>query len=178
MVALSRQVRRILDQAGLPEVKIFASSGFDEYVLEQLIADGACIDAFGVGTKMGTSADAPYLDMVYKMVRLGERNVHKASEGKITLGGEKQVFRKTDAGGRFLGDIIGLRDDAPDGAGPLLTPLMENGRLVGPMPTLEQIRQRFADNFTRLDDRYKRFTDPQPYPVVVSERLVALQKEC
>ena len=132
MVALSRQVRRILDQAGLPEVKIFASSGFDEYVLEQLIADGACIDAFGVGTRMGTSADAPYLDMVYKMVRLGERNVHKASEGKITLAGEKQVFRKTGADGRFLGDIIGLRDDAPDGAGPLLTPLMENGPTRGP----------------------------------------------
>jgi nicotinate phosphoribosyltransferase len=178
MVALSRQVRRILDQAGLPEVKIFASSGFDEYVLEQLIADGACIDAFGVGTRMGTSADAPYLDMVYKMVRLGERNVHKASEGKITLAGEKQVFRKTGADGRFLGDIIGLRDDAPDGAGPLLTPLMENGRLVGPTSTLEQIRSRFAGNFERLDNSHKRFTDPQPYPVVVSERLVALQKEC
>jgi nicotinate phosphoribosyltransferase len=125
---------------------------------------------------MGTSADAPYLDMVYKMVRLGERNVRKASEGKITLAGEKQVFRKTGADGRFLGDIIGLRDDAPDGAGLLLIPLMENGRLVGPTSTLEQIRQRFADNFTRIDDRYKRLSDPETYPVVVSDRLAEMQE--
>ncbi|MBR9987352.1 MAG: nicotinate phosphoribosyltransferase [Desulfosarcina sp.] len=178
MISLSQQVRRILDEAGLSEVKIFASSGFDEYALERLIAGGALIDAFGVGTRMGTSADAPYLDMVYKMVRLGERNVRKVSEGKITLAGEKQVFRKTAADGRFLGDIIGLRDDAPNGAEPLLTRLMENGRPAGPMPTLEQIRSRFAGNFERLDDSHKRFTDPQPYPVVVSDRLVALQKEC
>ena len=101
MVTLSRQVRRILDQAGLSDVQIFASSGFDEYALEKLICDGACIDAFGVGTRMGVSADAPYLDMVYKMVRLGERNVRKTSEGKVTLSGEKQVFRKTAGNGPF-----------------------------------------------------------------------------
>ncbi len=81
MVSLSRKVRKIMDDAGLPEVKIFASSGFDEYALAQLIADGARIDAFGVGTRMGVSADAPYLDMVYKMVRLGGRDVRKVSEG-------------------------------------------------------------------------------------------------
>lgn len=177
MIALSRQVRRILDEAGLPDVKIFASSGFDEYVLERLIAGGACIDAFGVGTRMGVSADAPYLDMVYKMARMGSRNVRKVSEGKITLAGEKQVFRKTAENCPFTGDLIGLRDDSPDGARALLTPAMEKGRPVGPMPTLEAIRETFARNFSRLKDRHKRFTDPEPYPVALSRRLEDLQKK-
>lgn len=178
MVVLSRQVRRILDQAGLPAVKIFASSGFDEYALEKLIADGACIDAFGVGTRMGTSADAPFLDMVYKMVRVGDRNVRKASEGKMTLAGEKQVFRKAGANRRFTGDIIGLRDDSAEMGDPLLKPVMQKGRPVGPMPTLAEIRSRFAGNFERLDDAHKWFEDPEPYPVTVSDRLAEMQKQC
>ena len=109
MVALSRKVRRILADAGLPDVQIFASSGFDEYILTHLIENGARIDAFGVGTRMGVSADAPYLDMVYKMVRIGDRDVRKQSEGKTTLAGKKQVFRQTADDGSFVGDIIGTR---------------------------------------------------------------------
>jgi nicotinate phosphoribosyltransferase len=177
MIALSRQVRRILDEAGLPEVKIFASSGFDEYALERLIAGGARIDAFGVGTRMGVSADAPYLDMVYKMVRRGDSNVRKVSEGKVTLAGEKQVFRDTAADGRFLGDIIGARDETLNGATALLRPAMEMGRPVGPRPTLEEIRERFAVNFERLDDRHKRLADAAPYPVTISQRLAELQSK-
>jgi len=177
MVALSRQVRRILDEAGLTGVKIFASSGFDEYELERLIAAGARIDAFGVGTRMGVSADAPYLDIVYKMVRLGTRNVRKVSEGKVTLAGEKQVFRKT-VGGRFEGDVIGLPDESPDDSRPLLAPVMEKGRLMGPKPTLEAIRKRFADNFNQLPDPYKRLENPDVYPVVLSDQLAALQEKC
>jgi nicotinate phosphoribosyltransferase len=178
MVALSREVRRILDAAGLPEVQIFASSGFDEYVLTRLIADGARIDAFGVGTRMGVSADAPYLDMVYKMVRVGNRDVRKQSEGKITLAGKKQVFRKMADDGRFTGDIIGIREETVDRARPLLMPVMKNGRPVGPMPTLGEIRARFAENFARLDDRYKRFENPEIYPVAISTRLAEVQKKC
>jgi len=177
MITLSREVRKILDDAGLPEVKIFASSGFDEYELQRLVAEGACIDAFGVGTRMGVSADAPYLDMVYKMVRLGSRNVRKASEGKVTLAGEKQVLRKM-ADGRFKADVIGLRDELLDGARPLLLPVMENGRSVGPRPTLEEIQERFAQNFKNLDDRYKQLVDADLYPVALSERLVELQRKC
>ena len=178
MIALSRDVRGILDAAGLPEVQIFASSGFDEYALERLIAGGARIDAFGVGTRMGVSADVPYLDMVYKMVRVGDRDVRKQSEGKATLAGRKQVFRKTDGDGRYAGDVIGTRDDVVPGADPLLQPVMAKGRAVGPLPSLSAIRTRFADNFLRLDERYKRLSDPERYPVVVSERLAALQQRC
>jgi nicotinate phosphoribosyltransferase len=177
MIALSKRVRRILDEAGLPEVKIFASSGFDEYAVARLIAGGARIDAFGVGTRLGVSADAPYLDMVYKMVRLGSRNVRKVSEGKITLAGEKQVFRRKAADGCFGGDIIGVRAETVNGATALLRPTMENGRPVGPMPTLAEIRARFSKNFEQLDHRYKRFTDAKPYPVRVSERLAEIQEQ-
>ena len=176
MIALSREVRAILDQAGLPDVKIFASSGFDEYELERLVAAGARIDAFGVGTRMGVSADAPYLDMVYKMVRLGSRYVRKVSQGKATLAGEKQVFRKV-AAGHFEGDIIGLLDDAPPDVQALLAPVMHQGRSVGPRPTLPEIRERFAENFKQLDDRYKRLADADGYPVALSERLLELQKK-
>ena len=149
-----------------------------EYVLERLIADGACIDAFGVGTRMGVSADAPYLDMVYKMVRMGNRSVRKQSEGKTTLAGEKQVFRKTGADGAFAGDIIGLRDELPQGTTALLTPVMAEGRPVATLPDLETIRSRVAANFARLDERYQRLSDPGTYPVAVSEGLAELQKTC
>ncbi|MBC2713659.1 MAG: nicotinate phosphoribosyltransferase [Desulfosarcina sp.] len=176
MVTLSRQVRRILDDAGLSDVKIFASSGFDEYALERLIAGGARIDAFGVGTRMGVSADAPYLDMIYKMVRVGKRDVRKVSEGKITLAGEKQVFRQHADDGGFLGDTIGMRGESLNGTTPLLRPVMEKGRPMGPMPTLEEIRSRFARNFERLDNCHKRLSNPEPYPVRVSDRLAALQE--
>ena len=178
MIRLSRDVRRILDDAGLTEAKIFASSGFDEYSLKELIDGGARIDAFGVGTRMGTSADAPYLDMVYKMVRIGDRNVRKQSEGKTTLAGAKQVFRKLDTDGRFVEDLLGVRDESPEGYTALLQPVIQNGAQLAPPPTLGEIRDRFADTFKRLDARYKRFEDPAEYPVRLSERLVDLQRRC
>lgn len=176
MISLSRSVRKILDDAGFPEVKIFASSGFDEYSISDVLSSGAAIDAFGVGTKMGVSADAPYLDIVYKMVRFGNRNVRKLSPGKRTLAGEKQVFRKTAADGRYLEDIIGLRDDLFDDAGPLLEKVMENGRRVQASPTVQELRDRFRNHFSLLDERYKDLQTRHPYPVKISSRLEALQR--
>jgi len=111
MVQLSRQVRKILDDAGLDDTEVFASSSFDEYKIAKTITGGAMIDAFGVGTKMGVSSDAPYFDMVYKLVQYGERPIMKLSTGKVNLPGEKQIFRKTDPQGRFSEDVIGTRDE-------------------------------------------------------------------
>ncbi len=88
------------------------------------------------------------------------------------------MFRRSRVDGNFAGDVIGLRDDAPAGARPLLTQVMQDGRPAGPRPTLVDIRQRFAENFSRLDDRYKRLSDADPFPVELSERLVELQKKC
>ena len=177
MATLSRSVRDILDEAGLFDVKIFASGGFDEYKISEIIADGACIDAFGVGTKVGVSADVPYLNIVYKMVRFRDRNVRKLSSGKVTLAGEKQVFRETGADGRYCKDTIGLRNESIPKAAPLLEKVMEAGRCLRPHPNLTVIRNRFKENFARLDDRFKSLQGPPEYPVGLSPKLETLQNK-
>jgi nicotinate phosphoribosyltransferase len=169
-------VRKIFDDAGLSDVKIFASSGFDEFKIAKVIAEGAKIDAFGVGTKVGVSADAPYLDVVYKMVHFKDRDVRKLSPGKITLAGEKQVFRKSDPNGRYLEDIIGLRDDIVDQGTPLLKKVMENGEILQPHPSLQAIRESFKKNFALLDERYKAILEYNAYPVKLSKHLKILQE--
>jgi nicotinate phosphoribosyltransferase len=176
MVDLSQKVRKIFDDAGLSDVKIFASSGFDEFKIAKVISQGAKIDAFGVGTKVGVSADAPYLDVVYKMVHFKDRDVRKLSPGKITLAGEKQVFRKSDPTGRYLEDIIGLRDDTVDQGTPLLKKVMENGEIVQPHPELQATRKSFKQNFALLDERYKSILEYNAYPVKLSKRLKMLQE--
>lgn len=177
MSDLSRKVRKILDDAGLFNVKIFASSGFDEFKISDTLAKGGKIDGFGVGTKVGVSADAPYLDIVYKLVRFKDRNIRKLSPGKITLAGEKQVFRKTDQNGRCIEDIIGLRNEHIDNTQPLLEKVMENGKPLLPYPSLEDIRDRFKKNFSLLDEKYKSIHHPPTYPVRLNSSLSKLQEK-
>lgn len=176
MADLSQKVRKIFDDAGLYDVKIFASSGFDEFKIAKVISEGAKINAFGVGTKVGVSADAPYLDVVYKMVHFKDRDVRKLSPCKITLAGEKQVFRKSDQNGRYLEDIIGLRNDIIDQGKPLLKKVMENGKILQPHPSLQAIQGRFKKNFSMLDDPYKSILEHKAYPVKLSIPLQTLQE--
>jgi nicotinate phosphoribosyltransferase len=175
MAQLSRQVRHLLDEAGLEEVRIFASSGFDEYKIDEVLKAGAKIDAFGVGTTLGVSADAPFVDIVYKMVRFGQRNVRKLSPGKETLGGEKQVFRFHHENGLYRQDIIDLRNETHAAGSALLELVMESGRRVQPLPSLENIRQRFKRNFADLSDEYKDLAAKKIFPVSISPRLRKLQ---
>ena len=102
---MARSARRLLDDAGLPGARIFASGGLDEYAIAGLVAQQAPIDAYGVGTKMGVSADAPFLDSAYKLVTYAGRPVMKLSPGKATAPGAKQVYRGPD------GDVITLREN-------------------------------------------------------------------
>ena len=176
MVELSRGVRQILDKAGLPAVKIIASGGFDEHKIAATVAAGAPIDAYGVGTKIGVSADAPYIDVAYKMVRCGSKNTRKISSGKVSLAGEKQVFRRQDETGFYHQDIIGCRKEVRQNSRPLLEPVMIDGRSTRPAPGLENIRRTFVDNFAQLPERYKSLTEKAIYPVRISRRLVALQE--
>jgi len=176
MVALSQGVRRILDEAGLPGVKIYAISGFDEFEILDVIAQGAKIDAFGVGTKVGVSADAPYLDIVYKLVRFNQRNIRKLSTDKVTLAGEKQVYRRIDENGMLKEDIIGLRDDVVDNGEPLLVRVMEKGRCTHPHPVLQEIQDRFKTNFSRLPEEYKSVLNKRYFLVKLSARLKDVQK--
>ncbi|MBW2107522.1 MAG: nicotinate phosphoribosyltransferase [Deltaproteobacteria bacterium] len=177
MVELSRQVRRILDDAGLTETRIFASSSFDEYKIADTLGQGARIDAFGVGTKMGVCADAPYLDMVYKLVEYAGRPIMKLSAKKANLPGKKQVFRRTGPRGLFAEDVIGTTDDTIGDAQALLDPVVRSGRLLRPHPALEEIRIRFRRRFSLLDDRFKDLRAAETYPVRISDRLRGLQEK-
>jgi nicotinate phosphoribosyltransferase len=177
LVGLSREVRAILDGAGLGEVKIFASGGLDEDDVDRFVTLGAPIDAFGVGTRMDVSADAPYLDMAYKLVRYAGRDVLKTSPGKETWTGEKQVFRYRRADGTLTHDVLAVRDEvaAPD-AEPLLETVMVDGRVVRPHPRLEAARDRCAAAIAALPPDVRRLRDPSDYPVRPSDALTARQR--
>jgi nicotinate phosphoribosyltransferase len=177
MTTLSKEVRIILDQAGLHDVHIIASGSFDEYSIDAAVQHGARIDAFGVGTKMGVAADMPYLDMAYKLVQYDGRPVMKLSTGKATLVDQKQVWRRT-VDGYYSEDIIALRSEPtlPD-AVPLLQRVMQAGRVVPPVPDLATARQRYATDRAHLAESYRRLEGSAVYPVRVSEALATLQHE-
>ncbi len=168
MARLSRDVRTILDGEGYSDVEIFASGGFDEHKIEDVISRQARIDAFGVGTKMGVSADAPYTDIAYKLVRYANRPVLKLSSGKRTLVGEKQVFRRRE-NGKLAGDLIALRGESPAGEA-LLGPVMDNGRRSRPAESLETIRDRCAETIHALPPGCRQLRAPDEYPVTLGVR--------
>ena len=176
LAAHAKAVRRILDAGGLREVQIFASGGLDEEALQALLAAGAPIDGFGVGTRLGVSADAPYLDCAYKLQEYAGRPSLKRSEGKATLPGRKQVYRTSGAGGRMARDTLTLEEDPQEGEA-LLVPVMRGGRrLDAPVP-LDAIRARVRRELARLPDGLRRLSrEPQdaPYPVHISPALNAL----
>ncbi|WP_433225614.1 nicotinate phosphoribosyltransferase [Microtetraspora malaysiensis] len=167
---LAREARRLLDAAGLRHAQIVASGGLDEYAIADLVAAGAPIDAYGVGTKVGVSADAPYLDTAYKLVAYGDRPVMKLSPGKVTLPGAKQVFRAAD------GDVIALREEAPPGGcRPLLVPVLVDGRRVALAEPIAVVRDRCASELARLPAPARALRAPRPVPVEISPRLRRLQ---
>jgi nicotinate phosphoribosyltransferase len=178
LVSLSREVRRILDTAGLSYVKIFVSGGLDEASIGEHLARGAPIDAFGVGTRMDVSADLPYLDMAYKLVEYDGRPVLKSSAGKGTWAAQKQVYRRLKSGEGFAGDVIALREEAaPPGAVEiLLRSVMERGRLLAPHPALTAIRDYCAAQVASLPADVRDPRESAAYPVSYTERLVSLQR--
>ncbi|MDE2788623.1 MAG: nicotinate phosphoribosyltransferase [Chloroflexota bacterium] len=175
--ALSRQVRSILDDAGLDYVRIVASGGLDEYEIDRLVSAGAPIDMFGVGTRVGVSADAPSCDMVYKMVSYDGRPVMKLSEGKASLPAAKQVFRQYDPERMMSADVIGLSTEATAPGEPQLSLAMQDGRRVVPPSAISDARQRVSDDLSRLPDTYRRLRRPDHFPVSISEDLQRLESQ-
>ena len=178
IVTLSKQVRSILDAAGLQYVHIFASGNLDEDRIHEYLRQGAPIDAFGVGTRMDVSADAPYLDMAYKLVEYDGRPVLKTSAGKATWTAQKQVYRRLRSGEGFAGDVLALREEpAPPGAVEiLLRTVMERGRMLAPHPALTTIRDYCRAQVASLPEDVRQLHEPTPYPISYSQRLVALQR--
>ncbi len=165
--ALSREARRLLDAAGLGSVTIFASGGLDEDAVARLVAAGAPIDGFGVGTDMGVSRDVPALDMAYKLVAYAGRARTKLSPGKELLPGSKQIFR-VERDGQADHDVIAARDERLDGR-PLLDTVMSGGRRCGQgVATLADARARARDELSRLPAQA---FAPDGYRVDVSPHL-------
>ena len=178
LLELSKQVRRRLDQAGLHETRIFASGDLDEFAIADLLTRGAHIDAFGVGTALATSKDAPALSGVYKLVDVesGEGPSYRAkfSQEKATYPGRKQVFRFPDSNGGHREDIIACEGERyPDGK-PLLSCVMRQGQRLAPSPKLQQVQNRARQELAKLPEACHRLRHAEAYPVRFSRGLEKL----
>ena len=176
LVQLSREVRSLLKDAGFAGVRILASGSLDEFKLQELLAAGAEIDVFAVGTRMGVSADAPYFDIIYKLVEYDGKPVLKLSSGKKTWVGRKQVFRYYDDQGKMREDLLGLMGEDHPEAESLLEVVINDGRLVCPLEPLELIRDRFAKELETLPLAYRDIHSPGTYPVKISAALDDLEE--
>jgi len=174
--ALSHDVRSILDRGGCGAVQIIASGDVDEFRIDELARAGAPIDGYGVGTQLAVSADAPYLDCVYKLQQYDGVPRRKRSTAKATWPGRKQVFRKYDDQGRIAGDVLGLHDESIAGR-PLLEPVMRRGVRVAAAPTLEAIRARAVREAATLPDHCRSIRDPSPLEVEISAGVQRLTAE-
>ena len=172
----ARRVRRILDAGGLDHVIVFASGDLDEYALRDMLTAGVPVDGFGIGTRVDTSCDVPYLDCAYKLQEYAGKARRKRSEGKATWPGRKQVYRQHDADGFMTGDVVTLESDEQPGE-PLLVPVMRGGRRLEPPPTLQAIRYHAAENLSRLPGPLRRLQDAFEYRVEIAPALHELAAE-
>ena len=171
----ARRVRRILDDGGLPAVKIVASGGLDEDALLALSRAGAPIDSYGVGTSLTTASDAPALDCAYKLQEYAGTARRKRSEGKATWPGRKQVWRRYDEGGRLGRDLVSLAKDRQEGEA-LLCPAMRGGQCLSDNPDLAAARNHAKDQLARLPEPLARL-EPYTYPVEIGASLRELAAE-
>jgi nicotinate phosphoribosyltransferase len=176
---LAGEARRLLDDAGLNDVEIFASGSLDEDIVSELVAGGAPINGFGVGTRLGVSADHPYLDTAYKLSDYAGHSRMKRSTDKANLPGRKQVYRvESGTPAEASHDIIALHHEPCSGR-PLLTRVMEGGRrrpaVTGDLTAISAHAHREAD---RLPARLRALApaDP-PYRVDLSPALHAELKK-
>ena len=172
----AKKVRQILDTGGLNHVTIFASGDLDEYVLRDMIAKDAPIDGFGIGTRLDTSSDLPYLDCAYKLQEYDGKARRKHSEGKQTWPGRKQVYRHYDSNDRMIRDVVTTEQDVQPGK-PLLIPVMRGGYRLTTAISLEQIRRHAADNLAQLPEPLRQLQEPTSYQVEIAQALQDLAKQ-
>lgn len=187
VLADSRWARQRLDGVGWKDVQIFASGDLEENRIQALLRSGASIDAFGVGTALSTSADAPYIGVIYKLVEIeqsgGVRSTAKFSEAKKTYPGRKQVFRFADGMGTYQKDIIGLEGESFPGAEPLLVPVMRDGGKLqtigrGGGANIRDAQQRFLAAKEHLPSHILALCTADPaFPVSYSARLEELYEQ-
>jgi nicotinate phosphoribosyltransferase len=173
LAVLSRTVRAILDAGDCREVKIVLSGGLDESKIEELLRAGASVDAFGVGTSLDASTDAPTLDMAYKLEEYAGLARRKRSTGKATWPGRKQVWRDRGADGKLARDTVALETEHAPGE-PLLREVMRAGRRCVALPDLEEARAHCKAQLEALPSEQRSLAAARPYPVVISDGVRAL----
>lgn len=181
MIELSKQVRAILDEAGMRQTKILASGDLNEYKIAEMIASGAPIDLFGVGTDLTTSYDAPALGGVYKLVEVEfDGRVEpkmKLSDDKATYPCRKQVWRTSASDGAFVGDVIGMADETGAAGEALLIEVMRDGAITSPSPDLRETQSRAKRQLERLPAAFKSLAGPENYSVRYSSKLEMKRQE-
>lgn len=175
IAGLSKLARKMLDKAGLKSVKIFASGNLDEFKIKDLLDKGARVDNFGVGTNMGTSIDAPCLDVIYKISEVTDEDrkffpTMKLSKDKVTYPGRKQVFRIKDKYGKFTKDILGLQGEKINGK-PLLIKVVDKGKIIYKVPSLDKIRLSLKNSLLRFPKELRDIYPRYKYPVIISPKL-------
>ncbi|WP_077529742.1 nicotinate phosphoribosyltransferase [Vreelandella utahensis] len=179
LLELSRAARQRLDAAGFPDVKIVVSSGLDEYAIQELVASGAPVDGFGVGTEWAAASDAASIDFAYKLAEYNGEPRIKASSNKSTWPGPKQVWRHSQQG-RMVGDTVAAAEEpAPEGAEPLLQPAIRAGEAcAGALPSLQTVREHAAHELAALPEALRSLTPVDtPYPVAISDRLESRKRQ-
>lgn len=178
---LSKKVRRILDEAGLKDTKIFVSGDLNEYALDDLTSRGAPIDSFGVGTELVTSRDDPALSGIYKLVSVNRegKTVYrvKTSEGKRTLPGAKQIYRKYSQRGEIQEDVLALeKEERPPGTVPLMIRVFDKGKIIYRLPALTEIQNRATEQVTALPGTFRNLNSSEKPPVKLSKELEKLTR--
>lgn len=204
---LSREARKMLDEAGLFDCKIVASNSLDEYIIRGLLMEGARLDSFGVGERLITSKSDPVFGSVYKLAAVEDKDGNiipkiKVSEnvGKITIPHFKKVYRLYDNNThKAIADVVTVHDEVIDDskeyelidptftwkrkkvsnftATELLRPIFQGGELVYDLPSIDEIRENCVYHVASLWDEVKRFENPQTYYVDLSERLLNIRSE-
>lgn len=203
----SKAARRMLDEAGFPEVKILASSDLDEWIIESLREQGAKIDIWCVGTRLITSYQTPALGVVYKLMaadhcdgKLEPKIKISQNPSKVTNPGVKKIIRFYNGNSRMMGDLLAEVDEPlptgkpvrahhpmydymkkvyrqPYTAEELMVPIFAEGRQVYELPSLEEIRERAKRQIDSLEPEYKRLPNPHLYKVSLSDRLHKIKKD-
>jgi nicotinate phosphoribosyltransferase len=173
LIALSSSVRRILDEAGLGAVAIFASGGIGEAELAAMARQHAPIDGFGIGTSVTTSYDCPALDCAYKLQEYAGLPRRKRSVGKETWPGRKQVWRRYAENGRMAGDIVSVEEESHEGE-ELVQPIMKSGKRIASGAPLAEARAHAAHQIERLPEPFRRLDPDASYPVQIADALVKL----
>ena len=180
LAEVAREVRKRLDAGGLNDTAIFASGDLNEYSIAELVASGAPIDAFGVGTELATSYDAPALSGVYKLVELEHAGEHtyaiKLSGHKSTFPGAKQVYRFL-RDGHFDHDLIACAGESRPAATPLQVCVMRSGKRLVPSSPLSEVQRYAKEQVSRLPEPYRRLRGPEAYRIDFSAELLRLQSE-